>query len=185
MNCLPSCFIRTVLILFVCIGILPVHTDTSYININNSTQQTQLKKSTTMELPAKNETNGQFKSFMDYRTITDESSKQFKLQEECYTDDKGFRRIQNDYVVAMGTHYAKTVGKRFKIYLENNKNITVTVGDIKQDIHTDKNNQYVVHNGNIVEFIVNDDVISEEAWTHGDVSVLGLHGKISKIERID
>lgn len=58
------------------------------------------------------------------------------------------------------------------------------VGDIKQDIHTDANNQYVTMNGNIMEFIVDVDKLDELTKKLGDVSNSGLEGVIIKIEEV-
>ena len=42
-----------------------------------------------------------FKAYMDYRTITDTESVQYAMQQNAWTDDRGLRRTENDYLVAM------------------------------------------------------------------------------------
>ena len=132
------------------------------------------------ELPT--EATGEFKTYMDYRTITDKSSKQWLLQQVAYTDENGFRKINGKYLVAVGTYFAQEVGKELRITLEDQTIIEVIVGDIKDDLHTDDTNRFIPINGNIVEFIVDTKQMSELALKLGSVSVLGLEGKIIKIE---
>lgn len=55
-----------------------------------------------------------FKAYMDYRCITDTSSVQYEMQQQAYTDGRGFRKIGDDYCVALGTGF--TSGCRRKIY---------------------------------------------------------------------
>ena len=40
--------------------------------------------------------NTEFKTYMDYRTITDTSSAQYDLQQHAYTDSQGIRRVDGD-----------------------------------------------------------------------------------------
>ena len=125
------------------------------------------------------------KTFMDYRAITDTTSDQYHIQQRAWTDENGFRRYGDDYLVAMGTYYAEKCGKRFEITLENGTVFTAMIGDIKQDRHTDALHQH--SNGNVLEFIVDDDVISDLCWYHGDMSFVdgvNFKGKIVSIKEI-
>lgn len=133
------------------------------------------------------ETNGRFKTFMDYRTITNKSSKQYALQQECWTDDDGIRRHDEYYVVAMGTYYSESVGKKFVIHFDNGNSIDVIIGDIKDNAHTDSSRRFISHNGNIVEFVVDSRKISDLCGKMGDMSYSSytdLSGGIIKIEEI-
>lgn len=121
-----------------------------------------------------------FKAYMDYRCITDKESSQWQLQEEATTDEQGMRRYGEDYVIAVGTYYAATCGDRFLVVLEDIA-FTAVVGDIKADCHTDEQNMYYPMQdgmGNLVEFIVDTDALSDDAKLLGDVSCLGFEGKI-------
>ena len=151
-------------------GIIDVQVENTYYNYS------------LMELP--NNTNGEFKTYMDYRKITNKSSKQWALQQLAQTDENGFRIFNGRYLVAVGTYYAKEVGKEMRITLEDGKEVRVIIGDIKQDIHTDKNNQYVPANGNIVEFIVDVDKLDPLTKKLGDVSNSGFEGEIAMIEEV-
>ena len=76
------------------------------------------------------------------------------------------------------------VGKELKITLDNGFVFYVMVGDIKMDMHTDANNQYVPINGNIIEFIVDIDKLDPKTKKLGDISNLGFEGKIVRIEEV-
>lgn len=136
----------------------------------------------TLELPA--EATGEFKTYMDYRKIKDKTSKQWNLQQLATTNEKGFRVFNGRYLVAVGSYYANEVGKELKITLDNGFVFYAMVGDIKMDIHTDANNQYIPINGNIVEFIVDIDKLDPKTKKLGDISNLGFEGKIVRIEEV-
>lgn len=94
----------------------------------------------------------------------------------------------------MGTYYAENVGDRFNITLDTDNEITVIIGDIKQDIHTDYFNQYtpiydengIFFSGNVLEFIVDTDVLPKIPRRLGTVSYFdNLKGNIKSIERIE
>ena len=136
----------------------------------------------TLELPT--EATGEFKTYMDYRKITDKTSKQWNLQQLATTNEKGFRVFNGRYLVAVGTYYANEVGKELKITLDNGFVFYAIVGDIKMDMHTDANNQYIPINGNIVEFIVDTNKLDPMIKKLGDVSNLGFKGKIVRIEEV-
>ena len=119
---------------------------------------------------------------------------QYKLQQECETNKNGFRVYEEDdveyYTIAMGTYYSEKVGDKFKVTLkdgEDKKVIYCMIGGIKMDIHTNKTNQYVPMNENIIEFIVNKYKLDSMCRKMGDVSYTedgSLKGKIIKIEQI-
>lgn len=126
-----------------------------------------------------------FKSYMDYRTIKDRNSKQYHLQTLAYTDEEGFRRIDEYYLVAVGTFYSENCGSILEIGFSEGKVITAIVGDIKQDIHTNETNQYAEVVGdlvNIVEFIVDTEKISEKTLYMGDCSYSGMNGTVKYIK---
>ena len=137
------------------------------------------------ELDLPEEVDGKFKTYMDYRRITDKNSKQWKLQEQAWTEGRGFRKIGEHFLVAVGTFYADEVGKELLIEFEDGQRIKAIVGDIKQDKHTDPTNRYVPINGNIVEFIVDIEKLDPEVIRRGDVSWLGLNGRIKSIWEVE
>jgi hypothetical protein len=157
-------------------------TDTLPTTLTQTSEQNGLLDNSyvSLELPAN--ASGDFKTYMDYKKITNQTSKQWYLQQLSYTDEKGFRMFNGRYLVAVGTYYAYEVGKELLITLDSGIIIEAIVGDIKMDKHTDENNQYVPINGNIVEFIVDTSVMNKKVQLLGNVSCLGLEGKIKSIE---
>lgn len=123
--------------------------------------------------------------YMDYRAITDMSSKQWALQQTAWTDSQGFRRIGDDYCVALGTFYGQ-VGDRFRITTDRGNVYTVQMADAKG---YDSNGWYhVAGNGkiNLVEFIVATEYLPSEVTVMGDCGVLeNIGGNVVKIERLE
>ena len=126
-----------------------------------------------------------FKAYMDYRTITNTDSVQYAMEQNAWTDDRGLRRMADDYLVAMGTGWLESgCGERFAVTLENGSEFTVRVGDIKADQHTDKTHRYrsCESGANVLEFIVDTGMLSGEARNAGTVSVYPeLSGNITAI----
>lgn len=154
----------------------------SSYNIIGSRSEIEGSGYISMGLPE--DADGSFKTYMDYEKITNKSSRQWHLQQLAYTDSEGFRKFNGSYLVAVGTYYADEVGKEFRVTLDSGIVFHAMVGDIKQDIHTDANNQYVTMNGNIMEFIVDVDKLDELTKKLGNVSNSGLEGSIIKIEEV-
>ena len=127
------------------------------------------------------EVNSSFKAYMDYRTITNVDSIQYKIQQEAYTDELGFRKYDNYYMVALGTFYSTQCGERFIIEFESGVMIRAITGDIKDNSHTNSTHQYTVNKSNIVEFIVDTNKLNKDTKLRGDVSYSGLLGKVIKI----
>lgn len=130
-----------------------------------------------------------FKSYMDYRCITNHESAQWALQKYCKTDGSGLRRYGDDYVVALGSYYADHIGDRFKITLESGEEFTAVVGDFKADVHTDASNRYTpMSNGrkNVLEFIVDTKCLDRKAKLMGDISYVdGFLGNVLSIEKVE
>lgn len=135
-----------------------------------------------------------FKTYMDYRCITDKASAQYMLQMEAYTDDMGLRKYEDHYIVAMGTYYSNNVGDTFRITLDNDISFNVIVGDIKADCHTDSKNMYSPvydQNGNfisanVIEFIVDTKKLDRSVKKLGTIEAYDdFKGNIVKIERTD
>lgn len=112
-----------------------------------------------------------FKSFMDYRTITSTSSKQYRLQSSyAKTGSHGIRMVNDRYCVAVGSRFASDIGQYLDLILENGVVIPCVLADQKADVHTDSMNAVTMHNGCMSEFIVDEDNLSSMAKQYGDIS---------------
>lgn len=129
-----------------------------------------------------------FKAYMDYRCITDTSSVQYEMQQQAYTDSRGFRRIGDDYCVALGTGFTDGCGERFAVYLDSGYSFTAIVSDVKSDVHTDSTNRYVPrgdNSGNVVEFIIDSDCADGSMLSSGNAGYYeDLSGNVVGIEPI-
>lgn len=131
-----------------------------------------------------------FKTYMDYRMITDTSSKQWEMQQSAYTDENGLRKIDDYYCVALGSGISDKLGNKFKITFESGETIKVIAADQKADQHTDSTNTYMdLGNGriNIVEFIVHTEKMPSIVRTMGDISHMPgdkFYGNIIEMEAI-
>lgn len=135
-----------------------------------------------------------FKTYMDYRCITDKTSAQYMLQMEAHTDDMGLRKYEDHYIVAMGTYYSDNVGDTFRITLDNDISFNVIIGDIKADCHTDSKNMYSpvydedgnFISANVIEFIVDTKKLDRSVKKLGTIEAYDdFKGNIVKIERTD
>jgi hypothetical protein len=129
-----------------------------------------------------------FKSYMDWECITNTNSTQYKLQQDCWTDDTGLRRYGDDYVVALGSYYAKYIGERFRVTLSTGEDFPAVVGDFKADCHTDSLNRYTpMGDGgkNVVEFVVDTQELDDTVRKMGDISYIeGFEGNVERIEKV-
>jgi hypothetical protein len=123
-----------------------------------------------------------FKTFMDYRTITDTTSRQYAFQEVCITDEKGYRRCGKYYVVAMGTYYGD-IGDRFYIQTTTNS-FYVIIGEIKSDEHT-VNGMYTAGSDCMLEFIVDAGKLDPAVVKLGNVSFDGFGDEIISVIKIE
>ena len=130
-----------------------------------------------------------FKSYMDYRCITNTSSAQYKLQQEAETDENGLRTVDGYYMIAVGTYYSETVGDKFKVTLDSGESFRAVVGDIKDNSDTDRLNMYrplTGGRGDMIEFIVDTKKLPKKVKTWGSVSALPeFSGNVKKIEKIE
>lgn len=152
------------------------------INALRSIHQIQ-EQEIIIEKEAKATLFGLFKSYMDYRAITNKTSIQYRLQEVAHTDFQGLRRLDNYYMVATGSFYGD-VGTLYKITLSSGVQFEAVKGDAKSDKHTDEENKICLQNGSVIEFIVDMSYLQFEARQSGDISSIGFEGSIESIERI-
>ena len=127
--------------------------------------------------------------YMDYRAITDISSKQWELQQIAWTDSDGFRRIGDDYCVALGTYYGN-IGDRFRITTDKGNVYTAIEADAKgsdavfyDGVHSWYH--YAGNGCNVVEFIVQTEYLPSAVTISGSCGAVDyLSGNVVSIERI-
>ena len=118
-------------------------------------------------------TTSTFKSYMDYRAITNTSSPQYNLQTQAYTDN-GYRIVDGRILVAMADSY---VGEYLDIELSSGEILQVIVGDIKAGTFCEH------PDGSMIEFIVDTNTMNQFVKQMGNYDVVH-QGTISKIYRI-
>lgn len=125
---------------------------------------------------------------MDYRTLTNHASEQWKLQMECYSDSvTGIRVYQRGktryYCAALGSAYGQEIGDAFHITLENGYSFNVVYGDFKNPLgstdmfygHPDVNYDGETAIG-LVEFIFDKDIAPKSVLNAGTMSALSQFG---------
>lgn len=100
-------------------------------------------------------------SYMDWRTITDQTSDQWKLQNWYSITDwtTGIRTVNGRYSVAVGSTVSVEKGRYIDVYLENGTIIPCVISDTKADYDTWGNEGIVGNDGSVIEFIVDTDVM--------------------------
>ena len=150
----------------------------------------QVSRGTTRLVSRNNTSN---KTYMHYKAITNKSSKQYQLQQHpnIYTDEEGFRKIDDSFMIAIGTYFQADVGQEVEVELDNGNKFSAIVGDIKANKHTVDNMQHS-KDGSVVEFIVGDNLLpvikkmgncsfSEQNDFHGEIiSITVLENIINK-----
>ena len=120
-------------------------------------------------------TDSTFKSYMDYRMITNTSSEQYKLQQSAYTNEQGLREYKGFILVAVASRYGN-VGDILAIDLEADS-IYAIIGDIKDKGHDGCSSD---RDGSMVEFIVDTQVIDPKIKSSGNFNDV-YQGKIERI----
>jgi hypothetical protein len=151
---------------------------------NESQSQTKEEKTTESSTkPYVNTTD--FKSYMPYTAITNKSSKQYKLQQQAYTDENGLRCIDNKPMVAVGTGWGLSVGDVALVICENGNSFEVVVGDIKDDRDTKSDNKTTSANNCRCEFIVDMSELNSTVKRSGNIAVLEEYkGYVTNVKKI-
>lgn len=140
--------------------------------------------------------------YMDYRTLTDESTEQYELQRHCCTDaDTGIRYFTYEderyFCAALGSAYGQTLGDRFQVTLENGSVFRIVYADFKNPLGSDNLNFFghpdQNYDGesctNVIEFIVDTDWLPPSVMQTGTLSALpffgGLNGSGGNIAKIE
>lgn len=104
------------------------------------------------------------KTYMDYRKITNKSTKQYYYRTKASTNEVGVREYNGTPLIAVGSPYGE-VGGTLVIKLSSGKIFTAIIGDTKGDRcrHDD---------GSMLEFIVDTDILSKDIIRKGNLEEL-------------
>ena len=94
------------------------------------------------------------------------------LQDVATTDENGFRKLDDRYMVAIGSAFGTEIGQYFDLVLENGTVIPCIMGDQKADEDTDSTCVFTSASACATEFIVDTKKISKDIKHAGDVSKL-------------
>lgn len=138
--------------------------------------------------------------FMDYTKIKNTVSWQYKLQQECKTDDKTGIRIYTDkdgkeyYCTALGSAYGRGIGDTWHVTLDCGTEFNIIYAEYKDDGSTDyfghpdtnKDKQDCI---NILEFVVDVNEIPSAAMSEGTFTSWGafggLHGNGGNVAKME
>lgn len=134
------------------------------------------------------------KPYMDYRTITNESSNQWKLlhSDAVEVDDKGFIIDKDGYIgIALGSYFGK-VGDRFEITLDTGTVLKVIKVEEKADVHTDERNFMGMAANEVIEFVIDGQTEFMKSNTKENGYIFSgnfnnyeeLSGSVIKIEKV-
>jgi uncharacterized membrane protein len=130
---------------------------------------------------------------MDYKTITDSTSNQWKLQYDnnVSTNENGIRIYTKDeieyYIVALGSVCGTDIGVAYKVTLDNGSEFNIIMGDCKAGVYyghstINYDGYYCV---NMIEFIVNENYVPNRIKNLGTYSGLEFfNGNIASIEKL-
>ena len=147
---------------------------------------------------------GQFKSFMDYKAITDKSTPNYNFTHENANFHVGksgltyYQDGENTYpVVAVGSGISDKIGQLIEVTLDNQghpNTLRCVIGDQKDDGDTDPTTHTVHKNDrSVVEFLVDYNRLKEAnptAVSMGDLTYLNnsqfnLKGSVAKVQVLD
>ena len=158
--------------------------------VTDNNEQKTIVEYTPMGVPS---INSSFKTWMSYKAVTDKSSPQYKfINTYGWSDGEGFMRhsdveTERDYyLIALGSYYGTTIGTKYRITLDTGKVFYGVLADCKDNRHTNSTNQYIPHNGNVVEFLVDVNKLNNNVKKMGSANVYApLNGSVVQIERMD
>ena len=111
------------------------------------------------------------KTYEPYTAITSVNSQQYKLQQEAYTNEDGFRMINGRYMIATGSGVSHDIGRYIDVVLENGTVIPCVIGDAKADAHTDREFHIMTRKSHCVsEFLVDTSVMDPDLFSSGNMS---------------
>lgn len=139
------------------------------------------------EIPLCDEKHENFKSYMDYRAITDKTSKQYQLiySDKIVVGDDGLLYCGEYIGLAMGSRFGQ-IGDKFVITLDDGVEFKAIKLDEKADSHTYNGCHHRV-DSSIIEFVICTEKAKESyplAIKMGNFDYAeGFSGEIVKIQK--
>lgn len=132
--------------------------------------------------------NSQTKTYMDYKMITDKSSKQWQ-----YINASGRIKIENGYLmedeyigVALGSYFGE-IGTKYIFTLDTGKQIKVVKIEEKADAHTNNGCQQK-WDGSVIEFVIDSNAFEKSSngyvYNGNFNNIEQFKGHIEKIEMV-
>lgn len=132
--------------------------------------------------------NSQTKTYMDYKMITDKTSKQWQ-----YINASGRIKIENGYLmegeyigVALGSYFGE-IGTKYIFTLDTGKQIKVVKIEEKADAHTNNGCQQK-WDGSVIEFVIDSNAFEKSSngyvYNGNFNNVAQFKGHIEKIEMV-
>ena len=139
--------------------------------------------------------NTSFKTYMDYRCVTNTASPQYKfIHKWGFSDENGMMRcggesefgINTDYyLAALGSYYGTTIGTKYRVTTDKGNVFYIALADCKANKHTNATNQYSTVNKDMIEFLVDTRTLNKTVKKMGNCNFLTeLKGSITKIEKM-
>lgn len=86
-------------------------------------------------------------------------------------DRDGFMKLDNRYLIAVGSRFDTEVGQYLDLILENGVVIPCIMGDLKADEDTDSTNTFTCHSRCCSEFIIDENSIRSDIYERGNASL--------------
>lgn len=162
--------------------------DVNNNNNNTNSKSCNLTSRGTTKLITKKNTS--MKTYMDYRMITNKASAQYKLQQnsDVYTDNEGFRRMNDNFMIAIGNYFEAKVGQLVEVKLASGSKFKAIVADIKDNKHTDGENLQHIKDGSVLEFMIDKAKLNPTIKKMGDCSYSkenDFQGNVVSINTLD
>ncbi|WP_143008383.1 hypothetical protein [Pseudobutyrivibrio sp. YE44] len=86
-------------------------------------------------------------------------------------DSDGFMKLDDRYLIAVGSRFDTEPGQYIDLVLENGVVIECMMGDLKADVDTDSTNTFTYKSSCCSEFIIDEDSIREDIYKRGNASI--------------
>ena len=167
-----------------------VSEDTNTFNIDDLRDYQKEYKSEEIEVCA----SGTAKTYMDYRSTTVRSSRQYKfIHNELTVDENtGFLYDEDGFIgVALGSFYGE-IGDRFYFTLDSGVVLPLVKCEEKADGDTDEKGCYHIGDNSVIEFVIDKNYalnyfgrLSNNYVLNGNYNNYDLfHGSIAKVEKV-